>query len=232
MKSLLISSPICFRIPTISPLEGASCPPWRKSNSSLRSESSMSCRELIRLLKACAVLVCKNDADMPASMAATAFVSAWMLALCPAESLAYSAASFSRMLVASAMLALAASRSVWCCAKSSFVCANFASFSSISDAISGTSPSYAAIDFSRSPLPVLHEHINLSCISASFSPSSCTFVCIAVNMLTTLRIGFALFCVPSCMCAAWAAGAARRNTRTAAAKDFMTSIRLDLCEDG
>mmetsp|Transcript_21274 Transcript_21274/g.39100 ORF Transcript_21274/g.39100 Transcript_21274/m.39100 type:complete len:245 (-) Transcript_21274:110-844(-) len=205
-KAFDMSSPSFLRMPTISPLAGAYSllsPPWRKARMSLRSKSSSSCLDVIRLFKYCAALVCKNaPADIPSLMAATAFLRASMLALCSAASVAYSAACFSRSFVPSAMLALAAVRSAWAVLRSSLVWANFAVFSSISDAFSGTSPSYEAIDFSRSALPVLHEHMNFSCISSSFLPSSVTLVCMALNMLTTLRIGLARFCNPSSVCVA------------------------------
>mmetsp|Transcript_28248 Transcript_28248/g.50112 ORF Transcript_28248/g.50112 Transcript_28248/m.50112 type:complete len:284 (+) Transcript_28248:963-1814(+) len=218
-KAFDMSSPSFLRMPTISPLAGAYSllsPPWRKARMSLRSKSSSSCLDVIRLFKYCAALVCKKAPDIPPLIAATASSRALMLALCSAASVAYSAAAFSRSFVASAMLALAAVRSVCCAFKSSLVWANFAVFSSISEDFSGTSASYAAVDFSRSALPVLHWHMNFSCISSSFSPSAFTLVCMAVNMLTTLRIGLAPLSMISCISEACAAGApakSRNSTR-------------------
>mmetsp|Transcript_76800 Transcript_76800/g.132864 ORF Transcript_76800/g.132864 Transcript_76800/m.132864 type:complete len:445 (+) Transcript_76800:503-1837(+) len=158
-KDADISSSNCFKRPTISALPGTSSefasPPDRKDRSSCLSDSIMSCFASMAFNTNLAELLCKNKPVAPLEIALTADLMAAMFVLYSVDSFANAAASFSRMAVASAMAVFAASRSDFADLRSSLVCTNFASFSSMSLPSWGTATSALAMLASKSALPPL-----------------------------------------------------------------------------
>mmetsp|Transcript_143712 Transcript_143712/g.364797 ORF Transcript_143712/g.364797 Transcript_143712/m.364797 type:complete len:223 (+) Transcript_143712:183-851(+) len=110
-KSWAISSSICLRMPTISPLAGAYsplCSPDRNDNTSRRSPSSFSWFFTKKARNTPAKRVCKKLPAMPFSKASTALDTDSWLALVSANSLSKAVFSFSRSAVASSTAAFAA----------------------------------------------------------------------------------------------------------------------------
>mmetsp|Transcript_93834 Transcript_93834/g.261229 ORF Transcript_93834/g.261229 Transcript_93834/m.261229 type:complete len:357 (+) Transcript_93834:903-1973(+) len=124
-RSLLISSPICFKIPVTSLLCGTYselCVLLRNDNNTSRSSSTMSWVVATSFCRTWAVPVCKKLPAIPFSSAATAFVIASMFELFNAFSVANAAASFSRMDTDSDMVLSAALRSACAFLTSSSSC--------------------------------------------------------------------------------------------------------------
>lgn len=112
-RDLLMESPICLRMPVISPLAGTYLPLRNDRTFSLSWSSMLSVLLLCRIFfRTCTVVVCRKLPAMPFSIAETALVMALMYSSSSAFSEAYEAASFSRTPFADAMAALASARSL------------------------------------------------------------------------------------------------------------------------
>mmetsp|Transcript_5114 Transcript_5114/g.11356 ORF Transcript_5114/g.11356 Transcript_5114/m.11356 type:complete len:373 (+) Transcript_5114:829-1947(+) len=149
-RSACISSPICFKMPMISLVCGASLSSWRKAARASPLELFARLPSTIKPSKKLAESDCRNSVlPMPSSSFCTAFFTASMLAFCSVDSLSKSFRSCARMDFASSMASSAAERSfLW----TSSSCSNWAMralFSSMLVSSCGCRSSPSATSFSK-----------------------------------------------------------------------------------